>query len=506
VETDRLRGENSDVTRELAIRKNAVFGHMASMTTQFMGQNARYFKQIAFLGLQKNRTMTQVCVRPKTERQDPKKGTGRRSAWLWLRKRGLIKLWHRVTLQEQKDEVLRKHTDEVTQCRAELERVTSDLDDTKSRLSEKNDIAVRELANAERLRSELQQSRGQVAEMQANMKDCYVRQFEEVVERQGAEEALAELTKVTEHLRSENERLQQTLSLREEEITENMATIAERERQLCDARGELAAAETVINDVSRSKCEGLKRFFEKHDLAAVILALLRKILQLQRKAREGPGSAFASAKSLRASFSSRETLTGVDEATSSTSSLNISKEEGSQRISLSQSVIDLSLESEIRKGMLGHGGNKISRTGFQSYVESLNLTHVSSSMVVQTVLLLLGIDLSEACCDVSRFAALLALAPSWGGLDFATSQWGAVSESAAACVSARRRSSISVRMGTPGHRNSVSVLTTSPRASICGSSRRSLSARDRSKSMSAVPRNQIPSISAPTSSLALPAQ
>lgn len=82
------------------------------------------------------------------------------------------------------------------------------------------------------------------------------------------------------------------------------------------------------------------------------------------------------------------------------------------------------LEAEVRGHMCLHGGRSVSRNELQVYLEGLCLTHVSSSMAAQVILMLLDLDPGVASCSTSRFINAITSPPSWKDLDCAAAPWG----------------------------------------------------------------------------------
>jgi len=242
--------------------------------------------------------------------------------------------------------------------------------------------------------------------------------FEEAQKRKLLEDHVSALVRDLHQLKGEREALSLEVSEQREELARSEALHAEREVRLSEASGELSLAEEVIDDITSSKCVGLRRFFERYNLPSVLLALFRKTVEQQSQLRASRSSAHQG---------SHASLPSGGSASSS-------------RPSLSCSGPTAAFEAEVRQHMSLHGEGSVSRHGLQVYIEGLRLALVSSVMVTQVVLALLDLNTGESVIDVSRFLGALASPPSWEQLDFGTALWGAVGEPALAVVQKHRRS------------------------------------------------------------------
>ncbi|CAE7721154.1 Scn10a [Symbiodinium sp. CCMP2592] len=251
------------------------------------------------------------------------------------------------------------------------------------------------------LETELSCCKEQVKELQRTLKESYVQQFEASQKREELESHFSKLVEELHRMKADKEGLEGQIPQLRKDLKEARALNADQESQLVEATGELSLAEEVIDDITSSKLVGLRRFFEHYNLPAVCLSLFRKVVELQHQLR------------------TRSRLSQTSLA---------SETPRSPRVERTRAI-----ESEVRQL-----GAALTRCSLQGYVEGLNVDQVTSSMVVQVVLALLGLDLGRAPCDAARFVSLLAAPPAWEQLDFATALWGSAGEPAAAVVQQHR--------------------------------------------------------------------
>jgi len=268
------------------------------------------------------------------------------------------------------------------------------------------------------LETELSCCKEQVKELQRTLKESYVQQFEASQKREELESHFSKLLEELHRMKADKEGLEGQIPQLRKDLKEARALNADQESQLVEATGELSLAEEVIDDITSSKLVGLRRFFEHYNLPAVCLSLFRKVVELQHQLR------------------TRSRLSQTSLA---------SETPRSPRVERTRAI-----ESEVRQ--LG----AVTRCSLQGYIEGLNVDQVTSSMVVQVVLALLGLDLGRAPCDAARFVSLLAAPPAWEQLDFATALWGSAGEPAAAVVQQHR-----ARLAVLSSQGGASVQSTS---------------------------------------------
>merc|ERR1719316_639773 len=90
-------------------------------------------------------------------------------------------------------------------------------------------------------------------------------------------------------LRSERDNLALEVEKKRKEIAESEDLHQRDELRLHEASGELSLAEVVIDDITSSKCVGLRRFFEKYNLPGVVVSLFRKTIELHSQLRSRCG-------------------------------------------------------------------------------------------------------------------------------------------------------------------------------------------------------------------------
>jgi len=383
-EASRLRTENLALLQRLDRSEGATSWQLAFAWRSLAEQRNKALKQAAFLAFQSCRAR---CL---AWRGSGAASSGRGGAWHWLWHRKLFSVWRRVAH-------LGCRAALTEQSRAQTCRTVEHFTEVQRRNQDLETLLACERRRILELQEALGQAQTQVSELQATLKDCYVRQFEEAQQREALENQCEALTRDVQRLRSERERLGQEVSQRRDELARSEARHAQRELRLYEASGELSLAEEVIDDITSSRCSGLRRFFERYDLPKVLTCLFCKVVELQGQLRaRSPGAAPAPAA--------------------------------------------LAVEAEIRQHLNLHREGAVSRHALQAYVEALHLPHASSAMVTQVVLALLGLNLGEGFCDVLRFTGLLLDPPPWEKLEFATALWGAVGESAATIVMQHRRS------------------------------------------------------------------
>lgn len=457
LETHALRSENSHLLENIHCRRGRFFAQMDWAWAGFAGRSDQQLLRGVFASLADNRSRGQVLRLPPhsgSESGSALPHSSRRcSAWLWLWKRKLLSVWRRAVECERRCSLERHHHEQLAEVQGELQRCQAML----ANLQAEHETACRGSAAERQTNSQLEaslvQSETTVFELKATLKDSYMRQFEEAHQRQALEQRFSSLVGENARMRVQRTNLNGELDAKREELSRAESLQVEREQRLVEASGELSLAEEVIDDITSSKCVGLRRFFERYNLPVVLLAFFRKVVELQAQSH--------SRGSMVHNGSSASLASGNSECMSPRASL---------RGSMSLLARD-PLEFEAKHHMSTNGS--ISRHELQAYVESLHLGQVAPGMVVQVLLALLDLNLGEGNIDPPRFAKLLASPPHWEELEFATALWGAVGEPAAV-VQQHRRSSLKSLTGSGFSNGSV------PRASIRsppGSPRASLKPR-----------------------------
>merc|ERR1719379_2295578 len=123
----------------------------------------------------------------------------------------------------------------------------------------------------------------QVTDLQATLKDSFVRQFEETQRRREWEERAAQLEDELSDARNESDEMRKAHDAKHEELQRSETRRAHSEARLFEASGELSLADELLYDMRGAKWSGLRRFFEKYDLPAVTVALFRKVVELQEQ-------------------------------------------------------------------------------------------------------------------------------------------------------------------------------------------------------------------------------
>jgi len=322
-------------------------------------------------------------------------------------------------------------------------------------------------------------------------------------------------------LRAEHEQLKGKAAQLEQDLAACRQQLAASERRHTEAASDVTASKGMLDGVTTNKCGCLKAFFEKHNMPGVVLALFRKIVELQGKLRccttSRPSTpvkseqwftdrlCFSSEKLLsmeerRQSQSSEKLLMCVDERRRVSSSEDIKVLSFEERTTAASSVSTLpgslghrcsssgaflgrrsprssfvdstqdAVDGEVRQAICFHGNNLVSKHELQAYIDSIRLSHVPSPMVTQIILMLLGLDLGEGSCEVSRFVGLLTSPPTWEKLNFTTDLWGKRSTvpshaiiAAAAAAGAENRESLSPRASVAKGRCATPRGSASPR-------------------------------------------
>lgn len=380
----------------------------------------------------------------------------RNSAWLWLWRRKLLCVWRRAT-----------HLERLANKQADRQTVAAKSDAECGGLMRQVLQLQHRIGELEaRLASERQRGlelEGSVAEMRATandlrkaLREAYEMQFQEASRSERLSQQCEDLAEEKMHIEDLRQNMTLTMARHQDELARSEVLAAEREQRLAEASDELCLAEEVIDDIASSKCIGLRRFFERYNLPAVVVGLFRKVLELQAQLRMAGGGNSArghpsSSPSARGGGSrtpggcSSSPLSGSPSASPASpqhasasafppSSPTVRASAASPLPTFSAASAAVSLEAEVRYHMCLRGEGVVSRNELQTYVESLHLNRVSSAMVSQVVLALLGLDLGEQLCEASRMVALLAEPPAWERLAFATSLWGAAGDPAALVV------------------------------------------------------------------------
>lgn len=412
VETHRLMMEKSDVLDILERRQLRFVKHMGTIAQLHADSLDDVLKRAAFVSFVSWRTRNQVW-----RRIPHPSGGARRSAWVWLWRRKLLTVWHRACQVSRREELQSTHRSEVAACKIEIHKLSSSLSTSKDKAEDLENLLTCERRRVSELEASLEQARKQISELQDTLKDSYVRQFEEVQLREGIEKKFSDLIGEMQNMRSERQSLALNLEHQRKEMEASEDLHNKRELRLHEASDELSVAEMVIEDITSSKCVGLRRFFEKYNLPGVVISLFRKTIELQSQLRSRGAAALARNQS--------SVLNGGSSPPRSARQSQSSKG---------------TLLDEVRSALSLHQDGSFSRNALHNYIESLKLTQVSTSMATQVLLALLDLDLGEGPCDASRFVSALSSPPSWESLELLTALWGSVGEPASAIVQQHRRS------------------------------------------------------------------
>eukprot|EP00928_Gymnodinium_smaydae_P062207 TRINITY_DN4611_c0_g5_i1.p1 TRINITY_DN4611_c0_g5~~TRINITY_DN4611_c0_g5_i1.p1 ORF type:complete len:607 (+),score=125.08 TRINITY_DN4611_c0_g5_i1:60-1823(+) len=151
---------------------------------------------------------------------------------------------------------------------------------------------------------------------------------------------------------------------------------------------------------------------ERSDVPSVLLALFRKVLELQSWCRV-LGSSGTSARGLSPSRSNGRPSSGTRTAGSDRGTAGACGGGGGRSGGAFQWPGCFPprggnlVEEEVRNHLCCHGGRSVSRHELQAYIDSLQLAHVASAMVTQVILTVAGIDLGDGACSAAKFAAAL---------------------------------------------------------------------------------------------------
>lgn len=408
----RLISEKTQVLDLMARRKRKFHQHMLTVAAMHSGREDFLLMRTAFLGMLGCRTHVQVH-----RRKTDKATSGKRSAWLWLWKKKLLCLWRRVVLTSCREEMAAAHATEVSACRAEISELQKAVQVSEGTISNVEKLLRAEKERVASLEAALAQSQAQVKEQQATLKEAYVHQFEEVQLRQGVEQRLSSVIFDVSNVRNERNTLQTTLEQKCKEIADHEELHQLRDVRLHEASGELSLAEVVIDDITSTKCVGTKRFFERYNLPGVLVSLFRKTIELKSLQRDG-------------SVTRRLSVSSTGSAPASPGASPSSKKSASA-----------SLAADVRSALGLQKNCNFSKRALHTYVESLHLTQVSTAMTTQVLLALLGLNLGDGPCDVSRFVAALASPPAWEDSELAAALFGQLGEPAASIVSLSRNRS-----------------------------------------------------------------
>mmetsp|Transcript_150938 Transcript_150938/g.267060 ORF Transcript_150938/g.267060 Transcript_150938/m.267060 type:complete len:480 (-) Transcript_150938:144-1583(-) len=441
----RLTSENTQLHDLLSSRRRLFHSRMGSVARFLFNQEDYILKAAAFSGLMAWRSQHQIHVGNRREKVNGI-ASHRKNAWLWLWRKKLFSLWRRTTSLGQRNAEHERGEHRVAEQQAHNDATMGLLMESRCKIQSLEAVLDCERKRVAELSSDLAQARAQVADLQATLKDSYMRQFEEASQRQTLEQHFSNLVSDMTQLRSEHETLNLEISHKREELARCEVQHSEHEKRLHEASGELSLAEEVIDDITSSKLVGLQRFFSKYNLPGVVTALFRKVLELQGKTR---------ARGCMTTFTQSQSSIGSGASSPTTSPLHSSP---------SAPVTFSPLVSEVRNYLTINKDGTVSRISLHTYIEGLHLQVVSASMVTQVILALLDLDLGEGPCDVHRFIAALSSPPPWAQLDFATALWGSVGEPAAAVVQQHRRNVARSNSGTMV--NARKAMVTSPRSSL----------------------------------------
>lgn len=456
LETHALRSENSHLLENIHVRRGRFFTQMDWAWADFGGRSDQQLVRGVFAAFADNRSRGQVLRLPANGRAESgglvPHSNRRCSAWLWLWKRKLLSSWRRALEVERRRDTERRHREEVSEVQGELQRCQAVL----ASVQLEHEAVCRDLVSERQRVSQLEASLGEaettVSELKGTLKDSYMRQFEEAHQRQALEQRFSTVVGENAQMRVQRSSLNGELDTKREELLRAEALQNEREQRLVEASGELSLAEEVIDDITSSKCQGLRRFFERYNLPVVLMALFRKVVELNAKAHSN-GSMMHAASNASLASGNSECL--------------------SPRIGTRGSLSLLArdpLEFEVKHNMSTNG--LLSKCALQAYIEGLHLGQAcTTAMVTQVILGLLDINLGEGHVEPKRFAMLLSSPPPWEQLDFATALWGAVGEPAAVVQQHRRSSALKGLTGSgvanaSGPRASVRSPPGSPHASL----------------------------------------
>lgn len=400
-EIDRLRGENADLQDVITRHYKNIDASFASCWRVLRRTSDGLVKKAAFLALRDARNLRKFWRRDTAQLKQG--GT------IWLYRRKVVNLW-RKAVQKERCELLESkcQTEFQTRCH-EVSKLQMSLECEQQRRSTLEDKLVVEQQQCGELQDNLAKLKAQIVDLQATLKDSFVRQFEETQRRRQWEERASQLEEEVAVIRAERDSFRDRLSSTSEELQRSEARKAHCEARLFEASGELTMADELLGDMRGAKWSGLTRFFEKYDMPAVTVALFRKVLEQQEQIQR-----------FQSRVGSQKALDSPTPITSSTSLTSLgSTSLGGPNSQHSQ------LEEVLRRQVCVHNPKALSRVELQSFVDSLRLGTVSSGMVAQVLSLLLGMDLGRKVCEVSEFSKALAKPPHWNNLDVALDLWGA---------------------------------------------------------------------------------
>eukprot|EP00928_Gymnodinium_smaydae_P064128 TRINITY_DN47542_c0_g1_i1.p1 TRINITY_DN47542_c0_g1~~TRINITY_DN47542_c0_g1_i1.p1 ORF type:complete len:428 (-),score=36.01 TRINITY_DN47542_c0_g1_i1:153-1436(-) len=298
-----------------------------------------------------------------------------------------FRIWWNAVECKRKECLERRHKDELdhvgellAMARRREQDLLSSLEQERTRRSE--------------LETNLQESTTRIGELERTLKDVYKHQFEEMAQKSNLEQQYSTLVRDYRALKSERDLYEGQAVASRTGLGNAAEANAALKHQLSLASLDISQAGEMIEHMHASKLKGMGRFFEKYDLPAVVLALFRKVAELQ----------------------------GYIHGCHSDSTWDSHRSSSNLR-DLDSSSATRPLEA-LRQYLKVHGGSSVPRSILQSYIEQLCLTKVSSAMASQVILALLGLDTVSEPCSPSRFVTLLACPPAWQQLEVSSFSCG----------------------------------------------------------------------------------
>eukprot|EP00927_Polykrikos_kofoidii_P046952 TRINITY_DN41059_c0_g1_i1.p1 TRINITY_DN41059_c0_g1~~TRINITY_DN41059_c0_g1_i1.p1 ORF type:complete len:493 (-),score=82.22 TRINITY_DN41059_c0_g1_i1:56-1534(-) len=468
--THRLQFENTQLLDQINTKKNHLTRHIESIWRSVAMQQDSILLRMAFVGLQTGRRYTQTWRRRPASSETGAQVSQRSSAWLWLWRRKLFSLWRRAAHVIQREEVRHSQEQRESDHSAKVRCLEINMDALLKQVQELSAELTRERTHSDELEETLEEARAQIGDLQRTLKASYVLQFEVTQQHQDLDSRVSALLKDLQQLRADRQAMEDKMSRSDKELARAQALCDEREMRIVNTSEKLSLAEEIIDDIVSSKCVGLQRFFEHYNLPLVVVSLFRRTIEMQAQLRikscsATPGSPtrandISAGSPTRAGNVGSSFLSGCDagESYSPRPGLSVGSPGGPSTAT--------TLEAELRQHLGLHGDGLVSRHALQTYVEGFRLTHVSPAMVTQVVLALLGLNLGESTCEMTRFISALLSPPPWEQLDIATSLWGAsvspLAEKARqqrrltgcvdACAASARRSPRDARRRSPWRR------------------------------------------------------
>lgn len=417
-EGDILRGQSAALAEQLRRRRSIEGYFMESFFRLIDRLKENALKRGVFSGL--------LCCGGRAcqvwRRSQP---ATRMTAWRWLWRRKVVQLWRHAANISAREALAQRHEEEIASARSEIAKLEQQLSEERERCYRMSQAFSRERLKTEELQEELQTRNDdmnqEVAKFRMSLKDAFQRQFGADEKARQQEARIGELTGDLERTRAELSDLEEESHKVVDDLQRSEERAATFERQLKMVTGELSLVDGIVGQLSGARDKGIQRFFEKYNMPVVIVALFRKVLDLQHRLREGLGEPSGRPKS--------------------------------------------HVEQEIRRRMILNPEGLVSRSDLEAYIHGLRLCPAEPGMVTQVILGIVGLDLGSETCHADRFCALLGAPPPLAILTLGSGVWNLEVGSTSGGISAyggrrtlnaakraqHRRHTVQQGIGLPGY-------------------------------------------------------